>query len=56
MWRWALTPFMAVAAAAENSVNSCPGWDWLHEITRRVDWELLGIRMKASGAIHLSLG
>jgi hypothetical protein len=28
----------------------------LHDVARRVDWELLSIWMKASGAKHLAFG
>jgi hypothetical protein len=58
MRRNALALAMAAAAAAvtENTMNSCPAWDRLHDVARRVDWELLSIWMKASGAKHLAFG
>jgi hypothetical protein len=58
MRRHALALAMAAAAAAatENTMYSCPAWDRLHDVARRVDWELLSIWMKASGAKHLAFG
>ena len=45
---------MVAAAEAENSMHACAGWDWLREIARRDDWELLGMSMKARRAVHLA--
>jgi hypothetical protein len=52
----ALAMAAATAAATENTMNSCSSWDRLHDVARRVDWELLSIWMKASGAKHLAFG